>query len=554
VSEIDGIVTTDHDGFGMAEAGEPEIERLTEYVPAGPVSQTYINATDNTCFLMGPVGGGKTTAVAFKRVADGAEQGVACDGWVRDRCLVLRKTWRVAKVTVLESWLEWFPKDMPNSSWVGGEDRPATHTLRFEDPRRGVKIELETMFAGLNDHRIEEVMRGFPASRIWLNEVDQFSKDIVTVCEERVGRYPKKDTLAEGQRRTSQVLGDFNAPDKTNYLFELLVEQPTAGRRLYEQPPGLIVEWGADGTLASWRNNPEAENLSRLDDDYYTKKARDWEEWRVRRFILNQWGYSRDGLPVFLQQFVERLNVAPHPIEPDRNLGLLIGVDFSTGGLRPAAVFMQPTSLGELRVVEGVEPGHGTGATRFSEMVNAVIETRYRGVPWIEVYADPASQYGADREQGQLTACEILSTVLGIPVRMPAGGSQEIQLRLSAIGSALKKVIDGERRRLVINPAYKAMIQALASGYCFRRRPPGSPTDWEPIPVKNEASDRVDAMGYGIIGFDKLQPTNVARNDRQQGERIAGAWSGGRGGQWGAPRLERPPGWQRPSDFNVFDL
>lgn len=538
----------DFDAYGL----DPEIHDITVYEPPGPISAAFLASTELSSFIMGPVGSGKTTTAAFKRIQDGAGQGICKDGWIRDRCLILRKTWRTAKRTVLRSWADWFQKGYPGSTWTGGEDRPATHVLRFHDPNRryaerDVKIELETEFAGLDDNNIDVLLGGAPYSRILLNEADQFSKDIVERCEERVGRYPNLVSLADGQRRTRQVTGDFNAPDKTNYLRELLVEDVKPNRHLIALPAGLIVDWNADGTIGKFEINREAENLSKLDADYYTSKALTWEEWRLRRYVLNEWGYSREGLPVFVKEFREGLHVSPRILDHSPTVGLTIGVDGSTAGLRPAAVIMQPDSGGYLNVLKTLAPGHGYGALRFAHLLLDLLQSEYRRVPYVDIWCDPASQYGGDKEGGQLAFIETLSMVLGIAVRVPAGGSNEIGLRLDAIRKELTTVIEGEQRRLRISadPSNKILINGFASGYCFQKRPPNAPTQWEPVPRKNEFSDPMDALGYGVLGLRRIMPHTLAGQDGFGGN-VRQGWSGRGAG--------RPAPWQRAGTGRDFDV
>uniref|UniRef100_UPI0028972DE1 hypothetical protein n=1 Tax=Agrobacterium pusense TaxID=648995 RepID=UPI0028972DE1 len=38
------------------------------YTPPGPVGETFLNSTYLTTFIMGPLGGGKTTLCAFPRI------------------------------------------------------------------------------------------------------------------------------------------------------------------------------------------------------------------------------------------------------------------------------------------------------------------------------------------------------------------------------------------------------------------------------------------------------------------------------------------------------
>jgi hypothetical protein len=511
---------------------------LTLWQAPGQASLDFLNDTTSlSTFLMGPVGQGKTTTMCLKRVADGAGQGIGHDGWARDRALVLRKTWRTAKATILKSWHGWFPKSYPGSSFTGGEDRPATHVLRFETPTRAgslnpVRVELETDFMGLDDNDIEVLLRGRAYSRIIFDETDQFSLSAIEEGESRVGRYPDMKDLADGQKRTKQVIGALNAPDKSNYLYDMLVDKPRITRKLHAAPPGLSVLWNTDGSIASCQVNPAAENLKMLDADYYTKLAASWEDWKVRRLILNQWGYSRDGLPVFVSEFREHLHVAKKLIEPNPRLPLIIGVDGSTAGLRPAAVFMQPDGAGFLNVIQTFAPGQGYGAARFWENVKSIVDAEYRGCTEIEIWADPASQYGGDKEGGQLSFHEFGEVIMGRTVRIPFNGSNEIALRLETVRKELLTVVQGEARRLRISlhPTNKIIINGFASAYRYKRRPAGASSQWENVPDKmNECSDPMDALQYGIGGFRRVTARQMVEDMRGHNSRAPqGGWDSGR--------------------------
>lgn len=516
---------------------EPDTGHVTEWLPPGPTSQAFLNGTSLSRFLMGPVGGGKTTTLCLSRVSDGGQQGVCKDGWVRDRSLTLRRTWRTAKGTVVRSWREWFPTNYPGGTWTGGEDRPATHILRFIDSERfgslnPVKVELETDFKGLDDTSIDEILKGSEYSEIDLDEADQFSLNILETCEERVGRYPRLEDLADGQRRTKRVKGAFNAPDKTNYLHDVLVAHPSKNRMLYAQPPGLLVDWNADGGITRAVVNPEAENLHRLDPDYYTAKAETWEDWRVRRMILNEWGYSRDGLPVFVSDFREHLHVAKQIILPNPELPLIIGADGSTAGLRPAGVFLQPDGAGFLNVIMTVAPGHGFGAARFWELMRETQDTFFRGCREVEIWGDPAMQFGGDREGGQLSFQEFGETIMGRPVRIPFGGSNEVNLRLDTVRAELRHVVQGDARRLRISPhpSNKIIINGFASGYRYKKRPNGMPGfQWEDKPdKKTEFSDPMDALQYAIGGWRRIQGARSFDNGKGPDRRTQSGWTGRR--------------------------
>jgi hypothetical protein len=524
---------------------EPEVSSLTTWEPPGPTSQEFLNSTALTKFMMGPVGGGKTTTMSLSRVHDGAGQGVCKDGWVRDRALTLRKTWRTAKGTVVRSWREWFPTNYPGGTWTGGEDRPATHVLRFIDETRfgslnPVKVEIETDFKGLDDNSIDEILKGSEYSEIDLDEADQFSLHVLETCEERVGRYPRLTDLADGQKRTRRVKGAFNAPDKNNYLHDILVAHPKDNRVLYTQPPGLLVDWAADGTIVRARVNPEAENLHRLDADYYTAKAQTWEDWRVRRFILNEWGYSRDGLPVFVQDFREHLHVAKQIIAPNPNLPLIIGADGSTAGLRPAGVFLQPDGAGFLNVIMSVVPAGKCGAVQFWELMKETRDVFFRDCSNVEIWSDPASEYGGHSEAGLMSFMEFGTIIMKQAVRVPFGGSNEVNLRLDTVREELRTVVQGDARRLRISPhaSNKHLINGFASGYRYQKRPAGLPgAEWDDKPdKKNGFSDVHDALQYAIGGWRRIQGARSLGQGKGGDARVSSGWT------------------QRRNDFDVHKM
>lgn len=493
------------------------------YVPPGPVAAAFIRASDQTPFIMGPVGGGKTTACAFKRLASAALQPTCLDGIKRDKWVVVRSSYRDAEKSVLASWQQWFPKTYPGSSWTGGADRPVTHTLRFQlqDSRTGeygAKIEAVTEFVGLGDQTIEAKMRGVEFTCAWMNEADTLGRNALSYLSQRLGRYPRKVLLPPNAPLLRMIIGDFNAPDMDNWIYEDFVENPKHGFKLYEQPSG---------------RSAEAENLANLQDGYYDRMVASEEPWFVRRFVDNKFGFSRDGKPVY-EEFNDTLHMVEN-IEPDPRLPLLIGMD---AGLTPAAVFAQPGPDGQLRLVDEVVPGQGYGASRFAAEVLERILQRYPGVPWIRAWCDPAAQYGADREGGELAWVETVSSVLGFPVQIPAGGSNELGLRLDAVRHELVTTIDGHRPRMIVSRKGCPMIvRGFASAYRYRKRPDGAPSQWEPTPEKNKYSHPHDALQYVVLGHRGRQSVVTA----------------GRSSAPGAPGASN--GWGRAkSDFNVHRI
>ncbi|MCJ8143823.1 hypothetical protein MKI84_12940 [Ancylobacter sp. A5.8] len=451
------------------------------YRPPGPVSQSFLNnQRDLTQFLMGPVGGGKTTTCAFKRVLAATLMPPDKKGLRRSRWVVVRTSFRDADRTVLKSWQQWFPKTYPGSSWQGGNDRPVTHVLRWR-MLDGTTVEAETIFIGLGEHRISEVLRGLEISGAWLNEADTLGDDALAAVEQRVGRYPARVDLADPSLpRHRQVIGDLNAPDEDNWVHSTFMENAKPNRVLYAQPSG---------------RHPDAENLGNLEAGYYENMVETQEDWFVRRFVDNLFGYSRDGKPVF-PSFDRARHVAARDIAPDPGLLTLIGLD---AGLHPAAMIGQVTPRGQIRITDELYLGHGYGADRFGEALLDLLDRRgypARSSSAYRAWADPASQYGADREGGELAWYEAISAVLGIAVQIPI--SNELSLRIGAVSQELRHSFDDGSPRLIVSPHCKMTIRALSSAYRYKKRIDGQ---YDPVPEKNAASHPMDGLQYLVLGY-----------------------------------------------------
>lgn len=454
---------------------------IYRFRPPGPVAQSFLNNhAVLTKGIMGPVGGGKTTTCAFGRILAATLMPPGRDTVRRCRWIVLRTSFRDAERTVLASWKLWFPKTYAGSTWTGGNDRPVVHTLRFR-LLDGTIAEAETHFIGLGEHRVSDVLRGLEISGAWLNEADMLSPDALSAVEQRVGRYPPRTLLADPDASVHrQVIFDLNAPDMDNWVHGTFVENATPERRLYSQPGGL--EAGA-------------ENLRNLPKDYYEKMAATQEAWFVRRFVDNRFGYSRDGKPVY-EAFSESLHVAPRPIDPDPGLLTLIGLD---AGLHPAAVIAQAAPSGQLRITDEVYLGHGYGVDRFGEAVLDVLARR--GYPPLSgatarAWADPAAQYGADRQGGELAWVESMSRVLGLAIGVPV--SNELSLRIGAVSLELRTMLDHGQPRLLVSPHCKQFIRGMSSRYRYKKRTDGS---YDPVPDKGDASHLQDAGQYLVLGY-----------------------------------------------------
>lgn len=458
-----------------------DLDRLAihKFLSPGPVATSWYQSNARCAFIMGPIGSAKTTTAIFKRARHALRMPRCNDGVIRSKWVVVRSDFRTLEKTTLASWLQWFPKDLPGAEWKGGNDRPATHTIRF-NTKRG-PVEMITEFAALGDHRIEDVLRGWEGDGGWLSEADQMKADAKFFLLSRFRPF-MGGLLTDQAKRDAmprQLIGDLNAPDVDSWIYDEFVEHHLEDHVLFRQPSGLSAD---------------AENISNLPKNYYVdlEKENKHRKWWVDRFIHNKFGYSRDGKPVY-ECFDQDRHVAAHEIEPDPELDLIIGLD---GGGSPAAVLVQPRPTGQIVVTDELVPGHGFGPRRFAELLADLLMRRYAGVRRIILFADPATQWGADQEGGELSWIETVSAVLGLPIRVP--DTNETGIRLEAVSRPMMTTIDGRAPGLIVSPRCRMIIRGFAYLYRYKRQKVGDQIS--ETPDKNEASHPHDALQYALLG------------------------------------------------------
>jgi hypothetical protein len=458
---------------------------LAAVQPAGPTVEAFILDFENRVQgIMGPVGGGKTTGCIQKVDVIAAVQPICHDGVIRSKGIVWRDNFRTLEKTVLASWFEWFPKEMRDPltgtdmwDFSGGNDRPAVHTRRWKSPR-GI-IESITEFVGIGNHRIEDITRGSMWTWGWGNEWDLDHEDTIDAVDQRLPRYPPKRMLKNPDEDPIPFLfGDFNAPDNENWTYNRFKERSIPGYRLYEQPGGM---------------EPNAENRQNLPRGYYENMIATKPDWWVRRFVHNQFGYSRYGKPVY-PEFNERKHMAERELMPVPQIGLRIGID---AGGTPAAVIAQQLPNGQVRWLDEVVSDKEaiTGPRRFGEALAArLLQPKYAQCQVEMIDYDPSALYGADTADGQAAWIEIVSAAIGVPA-IPHY-TNEPSLRQEPVRHLLTQDIDGRIPALQISPTCRKAGAGMAYGYRFEnvKKDPKSPTKEKP--EKNDFSHVCEAGEY----------------------------------------------------------
>lgn len=506
---------------------------LTQFNAPGPVCQAYIRSLGPIDVITGPAGSGKTVGTIFKLIRFACGAMPACrDGVVRVRGTALRDNYRAMYRTTLRSWFEFVPPDFGGAIFTGGQDRPAQHIIRLSGVREGreVPIELTMDFFAVGDVQVEELLKGYETTFVWANEGDLLQQEVIPFAYSRTGRYPKETDMPPGVRRPRFVAVDMNPPDIDHPLWKacetgtfLQLESgtmlPAAERvvNFFHQPSGL---------------SPEAENRAGKSYEAYELESRTMPEQKVRRFVHGQPGYALDGKPVYTE-FDYKRHVAGGPVHPIEHLPLDMGFD---QGLSPGAILFQTATTGQVRVLAELIPDHGTGVSRFLEMLNVLLYGRFRGLQPGLYGSDPAGFYGADRLGGEMSWSEAVSLGLRHPV-LPAPSNEPV-IRIESVKLLLRTMIDANTPGLLIDPSCRMLIGGFAAHYKYRRiRAAGASDRFDDRPFKNDYATAHDALQYGVL------------TRRGRAGVITDAAKAGRAGN--VIPLNRAPT-IRPGDFNLW--
>lgn len=469
------------------------IPALRQYRPPGPVARRFIaEETASVACLMGPVGSGGTSAALMKCAYWAAWQAPhPRDGIRRTRWIVIRRTYRDMERALLRTHKRWFPPDgfdgqvnpatgFPINKFTGGTGgQPAQHQLSW-DLADGTTVETEFLFGAIGDQDIEDFFRGFEFTGAVFDEFDLMEPEAIDMADQRVGRYPEVDAEAgfAGATRVG-IWGKMNAPSVAHWTYRRFVEEPLDGYALFRQPGGL---------------DPGAENLPNLRGgrDYYHRIAKGKEDWWVKRFVHNRWGYSRAGKPVF-PEFNEDLHISKTKVPFVPAWTLQLGID---GGRTPCAIAAQTAPNGQRRLI-GEYVTDGAGATTFGRGLKRWLATEFPGAR-VKAWADPATGFAARDDEAERSWMVMVAAEAGLPIR-PAPGNNELPVRLEAVRQELVQLIDGAPA-LLVSPVCKVTIRGFLADYRFKKIQ-GSGGQYQEKPEKlHPVSDVMDAVQYVCLG------------------------------------------------------
>jgi hypothetical protein len=491
---------------------------VSRYKPPGPIGEAYMKSRDPINAIMGPGGSGKTVVSCAKGPRHAAEYAPHDrDGWVRVKTLCVRDTYRSFARTALESWYNMFPEKHPwTHSHEGGQDRPVKHVLRWRAQRGKDLLNIEyTMETGaIGDNDLEAFAKGYEITYAWGNEYDLMPENTLPVFFQRCGRFPPMAELAESElARVSRdgraameamglpvepgeivlpriVWGDMNPPDIDNPAYTTpFGDGAKPGSIVRNVTPGWTGFWQPGGLDAHAENRAGKPRSSYQLEEQTTKDKN-----QVRRMVHSLPAYAKDGRPVYEDYFDLARHVADETILPVPGWPLTIGID---GGGSPAATIGQPTPFGGDRLLVEVVSEPGTGPTRFAQMVQAVLMTRFPGYAISGAWGDPAAWYGADKETDEFHWMHTFIKAAQFAVQ-PAP-SNEPSIRHEAVKHMLTMSVDGSRPGYVIDPDCKKMIGGFSAHYKLSKNNSASETNKLAV-VKNTYSHPHDAEQYRVLG------------------------------------------------------
>lgn len=468
------------------------------FLPPGPVGAAFMDCRLPVKFIMGPVGSGKTSCLMMDTIYEAARQPRSkLDGVRYSKALFVRETFRQLYGTTIPSWWQWMPKAA--GAWKGGGNEAGQHHLRFQLPDQSI-VDLVVMFEALGEQNVEALFRGKEFNLLRLNEADTLVPDVLAQGQIRVmqGRYPGEKHV-DPALCVKGVAGDYNAPDIDNYLYHLNEENRPDNYGFFRQPGGL---------------DPKAENRERATLEAYQAMELDLiaqsREDLARRMIHNQYGFTRDGKPVYAE-YRDDFHCADQPLMPMPELA--VRVDFDQG-LHPGAILRQNMPNGQLRVLD--ELYSEAGAVGLAEDLRRLIATeKYKGCRVIGGQCDPAAKArDANDAESWVDCINRLMNWVGAS-RVTLAQTNEPEKRHSAVRYYLKNTVGDARPGLLISPTCRHLRKGFNSSYRFKSKSGKRGEYQEKVDKVFPIADVHDALQYGALdngGFEEVVGREQRRN------------------------------------------
>lgn len=387
------------------------------------------------------------------------------EGIRKTRWAIIRNTYRELTDTTMESFFDWFPKEL--GLWRA-MDMKWTLTRPLGD---GTILEAEFIFRALDKPDDIKKLLSLEITGGWINEAREVPKAVVDMLMGRVGRYP---SAREGGATWHGIILDTNPPDSDHWMYKLFEENCPDNHAIFHQPSGL---------------SPEAENISNLPKNYYgNMQAGKDQEW-INVYVHGHYGFVQDGKPIY-SEYKDDVHHTDQPILLDTSRPIYIGIDF---GLTPAAVLAQESASGRWLLIDELVT-EDMGALTFGRLLREKLNREYAGFEF-EIYGDPAGEQRAQSDE--TTPFQILHAQ-GITAS-PAY-TNDFVLRREAVASTLTRMDFSGNTGFVLGPKCKILRKAMAGGYRYKRMQVTGQDKYQDKPEKNRYSHVAEALQYLMIG------------------------------------------------------
>lgn len=451
--------------------------------------------------LMGPVGGGKTTAAIVELLRQSILMTPGEDGIRRSRMLIVRNTKQQLKDTTLASVIELLPIEI--YKW---REQDFKMVFKFKD------VESEWYFRSLDSPEDVQRVLSFQCSWTWVEEAREIPVQLLSDLEGRTGRYPSQ---AGGFRYRSGIIYTTNPPEIDSDHYKLLEHLPQEEDNensvidvaVFKQPSGL---------------SPEAENTENLRPGYYEGlakgKRRDW----IDVYVHGLYAKSQFGKPVYETSFqYDRRTKKELRIDP--KLPIIIGVD---GARNPAMVFMQVGHDGKLRKLReacGFDMGMRTFIQQKSD---PIINTWFRNNPLVFV-GDPSWTRRGDGDENS-TFKELKAHYVtkrpGSGNKVRAARTNDPISRINALDEPFRNLWPDGEPGIEYDLECRLCVEGLRSKYRYVRIK-GATGALKDAPEKNKWSHVVEADQYGTLFAlgKEYNPDDYRRTERAKVQRSAPA-------------------------------
>lgn len=421
------------------------------------------------------------------------------------RWLIARKTFPALKNTTLKTWLDWFPSvltDVHESSPMKGVfEAPSFH-------QDGTVVRMELMFYATDADNYMEDMDSLEVSGAYFNEAAQIPFKKIHKAAERVGRFKPPGASAQGWKGLSfGVIMDTNTPVESSWWHDFEQVKKPDRMRWFIQPPALIRTKSQAGDVIYVRNDEEnsrkygtsgpCENVEHHNDgwDYYEKQLIGADEDYIKMRLLNQYGKSKDGLPIY-PEWSDDIHAAKAELSVVPGLPRLIGMDF---GRNPACVIGQMTRLGQMQILDEITAFNMSVPQFVNELLIPKLMNDYN---WphasVMCFGDPAGMNSG--EMYDIGCIEFLNN-RGIPCAKPENlKNNDFNVRRDAVGNLLRSNYKGTPS-LIVSRSCKMLIAGFNGDYCYRKmRTADGSAKYSEQADKNEYSHVHDALQYLVVG------------------------------------------------------